>query len=142
MKLSDLISRIGDDKIEFQNLDTCLVSVSSSAKRDTKITFGTSMTAAFEGTTKLGLIVWLDREAVKDALAAKSDNAGAAGISRPMPKPGDKVRVLPCEEGTAADYVGDLVTVVEVLGDIVMFKAHRDEADYDAPLLANEWEFA
>lgn len=71
MKLSELISRVGDDKVEFQNLDTCLVSVSSSAKRDTKITFGTSMTAGFDGTTKLGLVVWLDRDAVKAAMASK-----------------------------------------------------------------------
>lgn len=77
MKLSELITRIGDDNIEFQNLDACLVSVSSSAKRDTKITFGTSMTAGFDGTTKLGLVVWLDRDAVTAAMAAPATPVSA-----------------------------------------------------------------
>jgi len=71
MKLSELIARCGDDKVEFQNLDNSLVSVDFNAKRGSKITFGTSMTAGPDGTTKLGLVVWLDRDAVKEALAKK-----------------------------------------------------------------------
>lgn len=75
MKLSELIARIGDDNVEFQNLDGSLISVDFKAKSGTKITFGTSMTADFDGTTKLGLVVWLDRDAVKAAVAASKAGA-------------------------------------------------------------------
>lgn len=68
MKLSELITAVGDDKIEFQNLDNSLVSLDFNVKRGTTITFGTSMTASLDGTDKLGLVVWLDREAVKAAI--------------------------------------------------------------------------
>ena len=57
MKLSELIAACGDDKVEFQNLDQSLISVDFNAKRGSKITFGTSMTAGLDGTDKLGLVV-------------------------------------------------------------------------------------
>ena len=76
MKLSELIKRCGDDKVEFQNLDSCLISLDFNAKRDSKITFGTSMSADLDGTTKLGLVVWLDREDVKRALVPSASREG------------------------------------------------------------------
>ena len=75
MKLSELIAACGDDKVEFQNLDQSLISVDFNAKRGSKITFGTSMTAGLDGTDKLGLVVWLDRKAVADAIANKKGPA-------------------------------------------------------------------
>lgn len=68
MKLSELITAVGDDKVEFQNLDQSLISLDFNAKSGTKITFGSSMTAGIDGTDKLGLVVWLDRDAVKAAI--------------------------------------------------------------------------
>lgn len=68
MKMSELILAIGDDNVEFQNLDSCADSLNYSAKKGTKITFGTDMPLTPEGTRKLGLVLWLDRDAVKEAI--------------------------------------------------------------------------
>lgn len=74
MKLSELIIACGDDKVEFQNLDHCLMSIDYSAKKGTRISFGTEIRILPDrGTEKLGLIVWLDRKAVADAVAAAKE---------------------------------------------------------------------
>lgn len=86
MKISELIARIGDDKVEFQNLDNSLIAIDFNAKRGTKITFGTSMTADLDGPTKLGLVVWLDRDAVKAAIAAPSPSGLADANQNPSAK--------------------------------------------------------
>lgn len=70
MKMSELILAIGDDNVEFQNLDHCSTSLNMQGS-DTKITFGTQRRLTPEGTDKLGLILWLDRKAVADAVAAE-----------------------------------------------------------------------
>jgi hypothetical protein len=70
MKLSELIAAYGDDKVQFQNLDHCLKSLSAKGAVTT-ITFGTEQPATFDGTTKLGLVVWLDRERVKTITAPR-----------------------------------------------------------------------
>ncbi len=69
MKLSELIATIGDDKVEFQNLDQCATDLNYSEKKGTKITFGTERKIDLNGTDKLGLVLWLDRDAVKQAIA-------------------------------------------------------------------------
>lgn len=70
MKLSQLIATIGDDNVQLQNLDQCAKTLDYHHKRGTTITFGTTMNIYAErGTERLGLVIWLDREAVKDALA-------------------------------------------------------------------------
>ena len=69
MKVSELISNIGDDNIEIQNLDTCVEAFSMDKKGITKATFGTESTFGLNGFDKLGLIVWMDRDAVKAAMA-------------------------------------------------------------------------
>lgn len=65
MKLSDLIREVGDDNIQFQNLDSCLISANYSQGGGTKITFGTPQPLSVNGTERLGLVVWLDRDDVQ-----------------------------------------------------------------------------
>lgn len=74
MKLSELILAIGDDNIIAQNLDKAAITLSWGIKQGTKITFGTDIPLTPEGTKKLGLVIWLDREAVKAALAKDPHN--------------------------------------------------------------------
>ena len=69
ISLSELICTVGEDNVQFQNLDTCAISLDYSAKTGTKITFGTEQKLTPNGTEKLGLVVWLPREAVKAAVA-------------------------------------------------------------------------
>lgn len=69
MKLSELIAAYGDDKVQFQNLDQCASSLHM-GKRETKITFGTDERITPNGTERLGLVVWLDRERVQEIVAA------------------------------------------------------------------------
>ena len=75
MKISELIAAVGDDNVGFQNLDQCADALDWSAKKGlTKVTFHTEQALVpngpGNGLPKLGLVVWLDREAVKAALAA------------------------------------------------------------------------
>ena len=77
MKLSELIAVYGDDKVEFQNLDQCATSLNM-GKQHTTITFGTQQRLGLNGTEKLGLVVWLDRERVK-AITAKDASKGRKG---------------------------------------------------------------
>lgn len=69
MKMSELILAIGDDNVEFQNLDQCSTALNYNAKSGTKITFGTQRSLTPDGTDKLGLVLWLDRKAVADVVA-------------------------------------------------------------------------
>jgi len=74
MNLSELLAAYGDDKVQFQNLDQCMKSIDYSQKKGTTITFGTEMTSDLKGTTKLGLVVWLDRDAVKEIIAKSKES--------------------------------------------------------------------
>jgi hypothetical protein len=68
MKLSELILAVGDENVGIQNLDVCADTLDWSAKKGTKITFRTDQRLIFDtGTEKLGLVIWLDRDAVKKA---------------------------------------------------------------------------
>lgn len=70
MKLSELIAAYGDDKVQFQNLDQCADKLNMNGGK-TKITFGTEQPLIpFEGTEKLGLVVWMDRKRVAEIIAA------------------------------------------------------------------------
>jgi hypothetical protein len=71
MKMSELILAIGDDKVEMQNLDHCSITLDYHIKKGTRITFGTEQPLTPNGTDKLGLILWLPRDAVKAALDAE-----------------------------------------------------------------------
>lgn len=69
MKLSELIARYGDDRVQFQNLDQCADTLNM-GKKGTKITFGTEQKISLNGTVQLGLVLWLDRKVVDEILAA------------------------------------------------------------------------
>lgn len=81
MKLSELIAAHGDDAVQFQNLDECMISANYTSKSGQKITFGTPEVCGANGTERLGLIVWLDRDRVSKILAT-STPAGAEPASR------------------------------------------------------------
>lgn len=68
MKLSELIAKYGDDKVQFQNLDQCTEALNMT-KGVTKITFGTEQPIGLDETQKLGLVVWLDRDRVAKIIA-------------------------------------------------------------------------
>lgn len=74
MKLSGLIAAYGDDNVQFQNLDTCAQTLNYHHKKGTTITFGAEGNILnATGTEKLGLVVWMDRDRVKEIMdAAKS----------------------------------------------------------------------
>lgn len=69
MKMSELIAKYGDDAVQFQNLDHCARDLNMN-KGKTWITFGTEQPFDFNGTQKLGLVLWLDRDKVKEIVAA------------------------------------------------------------------------
>lgn len=70
MNLSELIAAYGDDKVQFQYLDTCTDSLTLAKHGITKVSFGAEgQPFDFNGTKNLGLVVWLDRERVKEILA-------------------------------------------------------------------------
>jgi len=68
MNLSELIAKYGDDKVQFQNLDQCAETLNMN-KGVTKITFGTEQPLGLDGTQKLGIVVWMDRERVAKIIA-------------------------------------------------------------------------
>lgn len=67
MKLSELITAVGDDNVMFQNLDNDIVRLSTKSNGQSEITFGTKAATDLNGTQKLGLVIWLDRDAVEKA---------------------------------------------------------------------------
>lgn len=67
MKLSELIAAVGDDNVMFQNLDNDIVRLNTKSSGQSEITFGTTAATTLNGTQRLGLVVWLDRDAVEAA---------------------------------------------------------------------------
>lgn len=70
MKLSELIAAVGDDNVMFQNLDSDIIRLRF-ANGKNEITFGTHAMTTLNGTEKLGLVVWLDRDAVEKVTPSK-----------------------------------------------------------------------
>jgi hypothetical protein len=58
----------GQPKVGVQYLNQCADRLDMNGGT-TRITFGTEQMLTPSGTDKLGIIVWLDRDAVKDAIA-------------------------------------------------------------------------
>lgn len=75
MNLSKLLAQYGDDALQFQKMDDCVVSLQLT-KQGSKATFVTPVAFGSDGFQKLGLIVWLDRDRTKQLLAAEK-HAGA-----------------------------------------------------------------
>lgn len=70
MKLSELIAAIGDDNVKFQNLDSVAAELDWRAGTGTKVVFYTDVGIhPATGLDKLGLVVWLPRDAVTKAIA-------------------------------------------------------------------------
>lgn len=69
MRLSELIAAHGDDKVQFQNLDACMESAALT-KLGSKVTFVTPERLTPNGFPKLCLIVWMDRDRVKELIEA------------------------------------------------------------------------
>lgn len=73
MKLSELIAKVGDENVQFQNLDNDIVRLNTKSGGKSEITFGTRAATTLNGTQKLGLVIWLDREAVEKATEEKPE---------------------------------------------------------------------
>lgn len=80
MNLAELITAYGGDDVQFQALDTCADRMNM-ANGHTKITFGTGEPLGPEGTVKMGIVVWMDRNRVSEILAADKAAPSASGVS-------------------------------------------------------------
>ncbi|MNP03024.1 hypothetical protein D3C76_948920 [compost metagenome] len=61
----ELITQIGNDNIELQPLDVAITDMQKK-KGHNLYTFGSAMSFDLSGTKKFGLVVWLDRDRVKE----------------------------------------------------------------------------
>lgn len=68
MDMCELIAAVGPENVIFQNLDDCATALNYTARSGTQITFVSKMRITPSGTDKLGLVLWLDRDAVKAAV--------------------------------------------------------------------------
>ena len=77
MKISELIAAYGDENVEVQNLDECGDRVEMKGGV-TRITFGTQQPLSLDEdhpTKRLGLVIWLDRNRVKELMeTAKAES--------------------------------------------------------------------
>ena len=71
MNICELINECGGpNKVGIQYLDQCADDLNWSAKRGiTKVTFGTDQALTPDGLSMCGVVIWLDRELVKAAIA-------------------------------------------------------------------------
>lgn len=67
MKISELITRIGDENVEIENLDA-IFERAKAEPGETTITFKTKQPMSSKGTEKFGMIVWMDRDEVQKAV--------------------------------------------------------------------------
>lgn len=76
MKLSELIAEYGDERVQFQALDSCLINAQMHGST-ISITFGTEQPLGIDGPIKLGIIVWLDRDEAKKIInPVRADGPG------------------------------------------------------------------
>lgn len=75
MKLSALIATVGDENVECQFLSDCLDGNQKLSKRGTQVTFTTKAVSVMDlidpASAKIGIVVWLPRDAVNKARAAE-----------------------------------------------------------------------
>jgi hypothetical protein len=71
MNICDLINECGGpDAVGVQFIDTCADDLNWSAKKGiTRVTFGTEQPLATDGLPKFGVVIWLDRDAARSAIA-------------------------------------------------------------------------
>lgn len=75
MNIAELLTKYGGDDVQCQPLDGCADRMNVSGSY-TKITFGTPEPLGPNGTVKMGIVVWMDRDRVAEILAA--DKAASA----------------------------------------------------------------
>ena len=68
MNISELLAAIGNDNVQWQSLDQCADALTMNGDT-TRITFGTEQRLTLSGTERYGMVIWLDRQAIADALA-------------------------------------------------------------------------
>lgn len=68
MKLTELLAEIGDDNIDLQNLSQCICEMRYSAKNGNKFTFVTDQNFGPNGPDKAGLVLWIDRDKMAQAI--------------------------------------------------------------------------
>jgi hypothetical protein len=68
MKISELIAAVGKGRMSFQTLDTSLISLDRGPRKSTVVKFETSEAFTDNRTARMGVIVWLDRDAVHEVL--------------------------------------------------------------------------
>lgn len=68
MNLSELIAAVGDANVRFQKIDDCAESMNLT-KEGSRVTFVTPERIGINGFDKLGLVVWIDRDAAAKAVA-------------------------------------------------------------------------
>lgn len=66
--ITELVSKIGDDNVKLQVLDQCATRMKYDHKKGTEITFVTDQPVLLDGTRDIGLVLWIDREKVKEIL--------------------------------------------------------------------------
>jgi hypothetical protein len=71
VKLSELIAAHGDERVRFQKLDDCVTDMQMT-KQGTRASFVAPETMGLDGFDRLGLIVWLDRDRVRQVLAGSA----------------------------------------------------------------------
>ncbi len=79
MTLSDLIRAVGDENVEFQNLDDVTTNVQAT-KGGVRVTFGTHAICVTDFIShafskKMGLVIWLPRDKV-DAATSQTEVKG------------------------------------------------------------------
>ena len=77
MNICELINECGGpDKVGIQFIDQCADNLDWSAKKlATRVTFYTDQALTLDGLPKCGVIVWLDRDQVKAAIAKSRGDA-------------------------------------------------------------------
>lgn len=68
MKLTELLSEIGDDNIGLQNLSQCVTKMHYSKKKGHEYTFLSDQPFGPQGPEKACLILWIDRAVAAQAL--------------------------------------------------------------------------
>ncbi len=69
MNIAELITAVGTEHVAIQFIDSCADDLNWSAKKGvTRITFGVEQPLTLDGMEKFGVVVWMDRKAVKAAL--------------------------------------------------------------------------
>ena len=66
--ITELVSKIGDDNVKLQFLDSAATKMNFDHKKGTYITFGTDQPLTPTGTKDFGVVLWLPRTRVKEIL--------------------------------------------------------------------------